>query len=149
MEAVLTSLGVNAATTLSWLPEKLDVANAMVLGAGVGAAVGGGVGLLPVVEAKAPQLAAAGTVRVPRPCYPGCSDRNPPRRSRSSPVPVSMSTKVILILVAIGVVVAYFVKVWFGGLGIAIDIIVVGVVILWLLPESVTGWTHGRTHTHT
>ena len=62
METVLAWLGVNAATTLSWLPDKLDLANAMVLGAGVGAAVGGGVGLLPIVEAKAPQLAAAGTV---------------------------------------------------------------------------------------
>jgi hypothetical protein len=58
----LAWLGVNASTTLSWLPDKLDLADAMVLGAGVGAALGGGVGLLPIVQAKAPQLAAAGTI---------------------------------------------------------------------------------------
>jgi len=58
-----------------------------------------------------------------------------------------VNTKAILILIAVGVVLAYFMKVLFGGVGIAIDIIVAGVVILWLLPESVTGWTHGRTHT--
>ncbi|HEY2335724.1 MAG TPA: hypothetical protein VGH58_12055 [Solirubrobacterales bacterium] len=62
METVLAGLGVSAATTLSWLPDKLDVANAMVIGAGVGAAVGGGLGLLPFVKAKATKLSAAGTV---------------------------------------------------------------------------------------
>ncbi|HEY2335725.1 MAG TPA: hypothetical protein VGH58_12060 [Solirubrobacterales bacterium] len=44
---------------------------------------------------------------------------------------------------SIGIVLAYLIRVWFGGLGIVIDIIAAGVVILWLLPESVTGWKHG------
>jgi hypothetical protein len=48
------------ATTYSWLPDKVDLLNGMALGAGLGAALGGGISLLPWVRMD--RMPAVGTV---------------------------------------------------------------------------------------
>jgi hypothetical protein len=52
---------IHLAITYSWLPEKLDVIDGMTLGAGLGAALGGGIGLL-ASTTTASKLAPAGTI---------------------------------------------------------------------------------------
>lgn len=62
MAAALLSHGWSLATTFRWLPDQLDVPDAMVLGAGVGAAFGGAVGLTTANRANATQIAAAAAI---------------------------------------------------------------------------------------
>ncbi len=62
MAVAFLSIGSCLATTFSWLPSNLDVPDAMVLGAGVGAAFGGAIGLLPRNRTNATQIAATAAI---------------------------------------------------------------------------------------